>query len=143
VFPASLKYGLSAVSIVGFSSYGIIVCRVGDFHGGNRYGKLSMTLLKRYAAVRGGWIPHYGIIAQWTQPSRSCFQFLEEAHQVGLEIDILVLRRSSQELLTSHGPRMEERVVLHRRYRGDGQPCARGTPRPVLLSFSYFLGLRN
>lgn len=86
----SLKYGVSAISCMAFASYGILLCAIGDFDEANRFGQLSIKLLaKRYKPVQREWLPrcyiiHHGMIAHWKQASRSTFEYLEQAHQVGL-----------------------------------------------------------
>ena len=88
----SLKYGLSAVSVAAFSYFGLLMCGVGDFEGGKRYGRVALSLLDRYESVRGEWLPRcytvYATIALWTTPFRECFDFMEEANRVGLERDL-------------------------------------------------------
>ena len=85
----TLKYGLSALSSVAFSSYGMILCGVmNDFEGGYRYGQLSLSLLEKDNARE--WIPrvyayYYGTIQHWKRPLSLSLKPLYQSHQIALE----------------------------------------------------------
>lgn len=87
----SIKYGLSAISSMGFCCYGLLLSAIGDFDGGNRFGELSLCLLERYDSVMREWKPrvymaYYGMIAHWKFPVKSTLEPLLEARQIGMLI---------------------------------------------------------
>ncbi|CAB9510318.1 expressed unknown protein [Seminavis robusta] len=83
----SIKFGLSAMSSIGFVAYGLLGSRDGATDEGIRYGKLAMKLCSRYK--KGVWLNrthmlYYGTIYARKYPIRGCVQPLKDSYRTGM-----------------------------------------------------------
>jgi len=85
----TLKYGLSALSSVAFSTYGMILCGVmNDFDGGYRYGQLGLSFLEKDSVreyIPRVYAAHYGTVHHWKRPLSLSLKPLYESHKIALE----------------------------------------------------------
>eukprot|EP00980_Cylindrotheca_fusiformis_P007488 scaffold1551_cov108-Cylindrotheca_fusiformis.AAC.1 len=86
----SIRDGLSAISSVAFSGYGIVLANTGDHDRAYRLGQLGLSIVGRYNAVRNDWIPrvyafHYGMVSIGKETIRNGIEKLSHAHQIGME----------------------------------------------------------
>jgi len=85
----TMKFGLNAVSAVGFGYYGSILCAFsGSIDEGYRYGQVALALLDKFHTKE--WIPRvylgvYGHIGSYKLPLQEMYTHLERAQQIGLE----------------------------------------------------------
>lgn len=82
----TMKHGLSALASVAFASYGMLCTAVGKFDESNRYGQLSLDLLKQFRSKE--YLPRvfaavYGCITAWQRPIREAIMPLKKAQEVG------------------------------------------------------------
>ena len=90
----ALKKGISGPSAVAFSTYGFVLCAMGNFDEGFQYGEMAMKLADTFEV----WRPRismffYGYVYQWTHPIRNCIAPLKEASQLGMmngDLDVYV-----------------------------------------------------
>jgi predicted ATPase/class 3 adenylate cyclase len=85
----SLKYGNTAASAVGYSAYGVVLCGLmRDIERGNRFGQLSLNLVRRLAAksVKAKVI-HVaeGFVTVWKKHAEKVLPSFHEGYQAGLE----------------------------------------------------------
>ena len=69
----TLTYGFTPTSASGFAGYGIILCGLGEYQNGNKFGKLALRLVDSFNATQ--LIPrvysmYYGYISHWNTVSR-------------------------------------------------------------------------
>jgi predicted ATPase len=112
----SLKYGLSAVSCMGFAVFGLLLAALGDIDGGYRFGQLSLSLLERYKTVRNEWLPRvftiaHGLLAQLKEPIRPTFEYLLQANRVGLESGDVEYAWIAHQLYSTHRFLVGEPIV--------------------------------
>ncbi|HHB93205.1 MAG TPA: GAF domain-containing protein [Thioploca sp.] len=85
----SAKYGNSALSIFGYSTYGLLLCAVlEDIESGYQAGQLAINLLDRFNAKElkaKGFAAYYVSIYHWKKPARETIAPLIEGSQSGLE----------------------------------------------------------
>ena len=86
----SLKYGNSAISSMGYTSYGLVLATLHDYDGAYEYGKLGLSVIERYNSIRNDWIPrvyviHYGMLAITKELYSPCIDKLSSAYHIGLD----------------------------------------------------------
>lgn len=84
----TLDYGLSVMSSLAFSGYGMMLCRLKCYDMGYRYGTLGLTLYDRFPVQE--WLPRvyltaYGAVNGCVKPLESTIEPLEKAYHTGLE----------------------------------------------------------
>lgn len=85
----SLKYGNTAVSAFGFSTYGVIMCGVlGDMKSGSAFGNLGLILMDKFKAKE--WETQiicavYALIVNWKEHIDKTLRPLQESYHTGLE----------------------------------------------------------
>ena len=70
----TIKFGITATSATGFAGYGLILCGLGDFRNGNRYGKIALRLLDHFDAKQltsRVFCMYYGFISNWNTVRKS------------------------------------------------------------------------
>jgi hypothetical protein len=78
----AIDKGISGPSAVAFSTYGFVMCAMGNFNEGYQYGQVAMKLADKFEV----WKPRiymflYGYVLQWTYRLRDCIAPLQEAAQ--------------------------------------------------------------
>lgn len=92
----TMKFGLSAVSAVGFGHYGSILCAFsGSIEEGLRYGQLALSLLDKFNAKE--WLPRtylgvYGHIGTYKFPLQEMYPHLKQAQQIALQTGDTMVR---------------------------------------------------
>jgi predicted ATPase len=92
----TVRFGLSAVSTVGFAAYSTVFCMLSkNKDQGFEYGQLALALLEIFQTRE--WIPRaYVLVYGETQTYKShiteLFHHLQHAHQVGLETGDIEVR---------------------------------------------------
>ncbi len=85
----SLKYGNTAVSSFGFSTYGVILCGVlGSMKSGYEFAKLGLILLDKLNAKEWKtqiYTPIYCLIINWNEHIDETLKPLQESYHIGME----------------------------------------------------------
>ncbi|MBH8574385.1 AAA family ATPase [Nostocaceae cyanobacterium CENA369] len=85
----SLQYGNTAISLYGYSNYGIILCAVdGDIEAGYQLGQMTLKLLDKLNAkefIAKTYAPIYGIINHWKEHLKESLKPLQKGYFIGLE----------------------------------------------------------
>lgn len=85
----SLRYGNTATSAFGYSTYGVILSGVvGDMKRAHDFGMLGLNLIDRFDARE--WLtqlytPHYALIVPWNEHTRTTLDPLVESYHIGFE----------------------------------------------------------
>ena len=88
----AIDRGVSGPSAVAFSTYGFVLCAMGNFKEGYRYGEVALKLANKFEV----WRPRvytfvYGYVNQWSKPIRDCIAPLQDAAQsaiIGGDLEI-------------------------------------------------------
>jgi predicted ATPase len=94
----TVRFGLSAVSAVGFAAYSTVICMISkNKQQGFNYCQLALALLEKFQTRE--WIPRvylfvYGETGTYRSHSIKLFHHLQHAHQVGLETGDMEVRLS-------------------------------------------------
>jgi len=85
----SLRYGNTAASAVGYSAYGVILCGMfRQIDRGNRFGKLSLDLMRQLMAnhIKAKIVQvAQGFVTVWKHHPDTVIESFLEAHQAGME----------------------------------------------------------
>jgi predicted ATPase len=86
----TLECGLCDISSVGFVTYGMLLCGIGnDINEGFRLGELAMKVFNKFETKP--WIGrivawYYGSICIWKKPNVTIFEPIKTAHKIALEL---------------------------------------------------------
>ena len=84
-----VHYGNTPLSARAYAGYGVILCGMaGDIEAGYEFGKLAMSLVRRFDAqeIKGSTIMIFNaFIRHWKEHTRETLNPLVEAYQIGLE----------------------------------------------------------
>ena len=84
----SVKNGNAFESAMGYASYGVVLCGVGDIDSGHRFGRLALSLLERFSAKElkaSVFMLTNVFIRPWKEHVRETLKPMMEGYQSGLE----------------------------------------------------------
>lgn len=84
----TIQYGICAHSGPGFAAYGMLLCSLGNFVEGNKYGKLALEFVREFkvkSMLPRVHLIHYAAIDHWHRPLNEAREPLRQAEKVARE----------------------------------------------------------